>query len=275
MQAYGSYFRLINLFDYEDLVLHDNDKNDSSFPTDVFLGSLTRESCLKKFLLMDIKFEATQMNDQVMFRGSMRLIDCSGSFQWLFGNNNIQVREMDFFNNTTRDDYNWNLFCSYVASNTFLQKLHIHTHAARDQAPYPDYTQEILARTARMHLLLAAMEKNSSLIYVDYICLCKQTIPLWNARAPRLFERNKIRQIATAPECIRRQLVRFCFDCDKFPSDFASLLYLALRASEWNDDLMLRLCHLLVSAKRAKTSADCVDDCDCVEESKSSVMKMT
>jgi hypothetical protein len=253
MQAYGSYFRLINLFDYEDLVLHDNDKNDSSFPTDVFLGSLTRESCLKKFLLMDIKFEATQMNDQVMFRGSMRLIDCSGSFQWLFGNNNIQVREMDFFNNTTRDDYNWNLFCSYVASNTFLQKLHIHTHAARDQAPYPDYTQEILARTTRTNQLLEAMEVNSSLVQVKLGGFCDVTH--WNAHVPRLIERNKLRRIATAPERIRRQLVRHCFDSDQFPSDFASLLYLGLRSSEWNDDLMSRLCALMIPAKRAKLFA--------------------
>jgi hypothetical protein len=142
------------------------------------------------------------------------------------------------------DRRNWELLCSFVANNTFIQDLRMYEQESDDEA----MDVIILQSFARTSLLLQAMRKNASLVFVIFVGYCNEL--RWADEAPPLIERNRIRAIATAPECIRRQLATHCLDNEQFPNSRASLLYFALRSSKWNDDLVTRLNALIISAKK-------------------------
>jgi hypothetical protein len=140
-------------------------------------------------------------------------------------------------------DKNWESFCHYVASTTVLQELNV-TFGETDGVP-----PAIMDCTT---LLLNAMEDNKSIVQAKfYLQGSYHCSDLWNSRAPSLLERNRVRAIATAPAGIRRQLLSKCLGHDMFQTTQASVLYLALKLSEIDEDFTSRLQALMLT-KRAK-----------------------
>jgi hypothetical protein len=119
------------------------------------------DSLPKTLAFERIRFEAPKMNHQVCFNvRAITLRGCSGNYGMVFGKDNmiqVQIKKIYFFNDRKWTDENWELLCSFVASNTFIQELDVTVWYA---------TRNARQRTTRTKQLLEAMEQNSSLRYV-------------------------------------------------------------------------------------------------------------
>jgi hypothetical protein len=135
------------------------------------------------------------------------------------------------------DDASWISLCQGVANSSTLQNLRLRGDGVWYRLSSVDKAAKATERT---NLLLSAMETNTSLVHIVFFGdSCDAA--LWKEKAPELIKRNCIHSIANAPASIQRQLLRKCQDHSVIKENKASYVYMALKASAWNDDLLSRI----------------------------------